>query len=161
VGRLYSFKPTATDADGDPLSFSVLNKPSWASFDTATGALFGTPSLAGEYPNIAIRASDGLASSALAPFSITVAPLTLGAATVSWSPPKTNVDGTAATALAGYRVLYGTDPTRLNTVLDVPNPTITSVRIEQLSAGTWYFAVKAYTAQIESSPSTAVWKTLN
>jgi len=39
----YSFTPTASDADNDTLLFSITNKPSWASFDTATGELSGTP----------------------------------------------------------------------------------------------------------------------
>src|SRR5215470_7420597 len=31
VGQAYSFKPTATDSAGKALSFSVQNKPAWAS----------------------------------------------------------------------------------------------------------------------------------
>ena len=33
----YSFSPSATDADGDPLIFGIDAKPGWATFDTATG----------------------------------------------------------------------------------------------------------------------------
>ena len=33
-GNAYSFTPVAVDPDGDPLSFSVMNLPSWAEFDT-------------------------------------------------------------------------------------------------------------------------------
>ncbi len=39
----YTFTPTASDADGDNLVFSITNRPSWASFDIATGSLSGTP----------------------------------------------------------------------------------------------------------------------
>ncbi|MDA8646499.1 Ig-like domain-containing protein, partial [Porticoccaceae bacterium] len=39
----YSFTPTASDDDGDPLTFSIVNKPNWASFSTTTGVLEGTP----------------------------------------------------------------------------------------------------------------------
>ena len=39
----YSFTPIAGDIDGDPLLFSITNKPSWANFNTATGALTGIP----------------------------------------------------------------------------------------------------------------------
>lgn len=38
----YSFMPKATDADGDNLTYSIKNKPGWASFDAATGKLSGT-----------------------------------------------------------------------------------------------------------------------
>lgn len=76
VGVAYSFVPTATDADGDALGFSIRNRPAWATFNTATGALAGTPSEAGVHAGIVISASDGKSSSALGPFDITVQPAT-------------------------------------------------------------------------------------
>lgn len=40
----YSFTPSANDVDtGDTLVFSIINKPSWAEFNTTTGKLSGTP----------------------------------------------------------------------------------------------------------------------
>ncbi|QSX36018.1 putative Ig domain-containing protein [Shewanella sedimentimangrovi] len=71
----YSFTPVATDADvADTLSFSISGQPSWASFDTGTGTLSGTPvnDDVGSYSNIIISVSDGSLSDALATFSITV-----------------------------------------------------------------------------------------
>jgi hypothetical protein len=38
---LYSFTPRAADADGDRLTFSIVNKPKWMWFDTRTGQLRG------------------------------------------------------------------------------------------------------------------------
>ncbi|MCT7944743.1 InlB B-repeat-containing protein [Shewanella septentrionalis] len=75
AGSLYSFTPTAFDAQGDRLTFSIANKPVWATFfDTATGGLSGSPDFehVGDYPNIQISVSDGLLSASLAPFSIQV-----------------------------------------------------------------------------------------
>src|SRR6476659_4951985 len=37
VGFAYSYQPVASDADGDRLTFSIANKPSWATFDANTG----------------------------------------------------------------------------------------------------------------------------
>ena len=34
AGQAYSFQPTASDADGDTLAFSITGRPSWASFNT-------------------------------------------------------------------------------------------------------------------------------
>lgn len=75
----YSFTPTASDADvgvGSTLTFSITNKPSWATFDTTTGQLSGTPAPGdiGSYSNIIIRVSDdgGLTHVSLSAFSITV-----------------------------------------------------------------------------------------
>lgn len=74
VGKTYTFQPTAKDPAGKTLSFSVKNKPAWASFSTATGALVGTPAAAnvGTYSNIIIVASNGTYSTALPAFSIAV-----------------------------------------------------------------------------------------
>ncbi len=75
AGNIYSFIPLASDPDGDNLTFSISNKPSWANFDTNTGQLFGSPnnSNVGTYSNIVISVSDGIVSSSLASFSISVA----------------------------------------------------------------------------------------
>ncbi len=74
-GAAYSFTPTAEDADGDPLTFAITNWPSWASFDTTTGALTGTPANddVGNYEDIVITVTDtdGLNDS-LAAFNIEV-----------------------------------------------------------------------------------------
>ncbi|MGB2521255.1 Ig-like domain-containing protein [Shewanella algae] len=70
----YSFIPTATDPDQDPLKFSISNKPAWASFNTASGELSGTPlrEHVGVSDNIIIRVTDGALSTDLAPFSVEV-----------------------------------------------------------------------------------------
>lgn len=39
----YNFTPIAFDGDGDDLSFSIANKPVWASFSENSGTLSGTP----------------------------------------------------------------------------------------------------------------------
>jgi hypothetical protein len=74
AGGNYSFTPAASDPDGDTLTFSIANPPSWASFDTTTGSLSGAPTNAddGTYGNIVISVSDGELSASLPAFSITV-----------------------------------------------------------------------------------------
>ena len=146
-GVSYSFKPTASDADGDPLTFSIANRPSWASFNTATGQLSGTPTAtnAGTFTNIVISVSDGKATAALPAFSIDVNADAPGAATLTWTAPTQNVDGSTLTDLAGYKILYGTSSTNMTQSLQVANPSITSYVLESLPAGTYYFVVLAYT----------------
>src|SRR5262249_52937403 len=91
AGSPYSFQPTASGPNGMALSYSVQNKPAWASFSIATGLLSGTPSntQTGTYGNIVLSVSDGQASSALPSFAITVTapPTTSDSATVSLTPP--------------------------------------------------------------------------
>ncbi|MGO3785800.1 MAG: tandem-95 repeat protein [Pseudoalteromonas prydzensis] len=84
---LYSFVPTATDNDGDNLSFSIENKPSWLNFDTTTGQLSGRPSNAdvGRYTGITVSVTDGVASQSLTPFTLTVVNVN-DAPTISGSP---------------------------------------------------------------------------
>lgn len=146
VGQDYSFKPTASDPDGQALTFSIENKPSWANFNPSTGRLNGTPSSAsaGTYEGIVISVSDGTASTSLPGFALAVQQIQLGSATIMWTPPTTNEDDSTLTNLKGYRVYYGTSTNNLNQVVDTANAGISSVVIENLSPGTWHFGVRSY-----------------
>lgn len=148
AGRAYAFAPTATDPDGDALTFAIANKPAWAEFDAKTGGLAGTPSAAdvGTYANVTITVSDGKANAALAAFTIAVNSVSVGATTVSWEAPTTHEDGTPLTTLAGYRVLYGQSAGALTQSVKLDNPSLTRHTVDNLSAGAWHFAVVAYTA---------------
>jgi hypothetical protein len=143
AGQAYSFVPTTTNGGGTP-AFSITNMPSWASFSTVTGALTGTPSSVqvGVYSNILISVSNGSGSASLPAFSITI---TTGSATLSWTAPTQNTDGTPLTDLAGYTIYYGTSPSELTQTVQLANPSATSYEVGNLSAGTYYFAVVAYT----------------
>jgi hypothetical protein len=163
AGQAYAFQPSASDPDGNTLTYSIVNRPSWATFSSSTGRLTGTPSSSqvGTYSGIAISVSDGTASASLAPFSITVTQSTSGSATLSWQPPTTNTDGSTLTNLSGYRVSYGTISRQYDQSLSLPNAALTSVVIENLSTGTWYFSVKALTSTgVESDFSREASKTI-
>jgi hypothetical protein len=71
---LYVYQPNAFDADGDELTFSISNRPAWASFNTSNGQLTGVPGYGdvGTFSNISISVSDGTASVTTDSFSITV-----------------------------------------------------------------------------------------
>ena len=163
VNAAYSFQPSASDPNGQALTFSIANKPSWASFSTSTGRLSGTPSSAsvGSYAGIAISVSDGSNKKSLPGFTLTVRQAQLGSASLSWTAPKQNVDGTSLTNLKGYRIHYGMSSNSLNQTVEIPSPGITTALIEGLSAGTWYFALKAYnSSNLESSLSNVASKTI-
>jgi hypothetical protein len=164
TNQAYSFQPTAVDPDGDTITFNVSNKPAWASFDTKTGRLAGTPSSSstGTFSGITIVASDGTNNSRLGPFDITVtSTATTGSATLSWQPPTENADGSPLTNLAGYVIRYGTRSDALTLELTISNPGITSSVVESLTPATWYFTVSAYTSTgVESMPSVVGSKTV-
>ena len=149
----YSFQPTASDANGDQLTFSISNRPSWASFSTSTGKLSGTPTAAqvGTYSSIVIRVSDGKASASLPTFSIAVMQNSNGAVTLSWIPPTQNTDGSVLTNLSGYRIYYGTSPSALNQTITLNNAGLTAYVIQNLSPATYYFALKSLTSSGKES----------
>ena len=165
TGSTYSFTPSASDADGNALKFSVTNLPSWAAFSVTTGKLSGTPAAgdAGTTSSIVISVSDGTATASLAAFKITVnAATATGSATLGWTPPTTNSDGSLLTDLAGFRIYYGNSSSNLNQSMTISDQAATSGTVSGLGAGTWYFDVKSYTASgAESAASPTVSKTIN
>jgi Putative Ig domain len=152
----YSFAPIASDADGQTLGYSVANKPVWATFSTSTGTLTGTPTTAqvGSYPGIVISVSDGTLAKSLAAFSIQVisAAAVVGTATLSWTAPTVNTDGTAITNLSGYKVYHGTGSTTLTDVRTISSPGTTTYVFSTLGSGTHYFAISSVNSLgVESS----------
>jgi hypothetical protein len=84
------------------------------------------------------------------------APVSTGTAILEWIPPVTTTDGATLTNLAGYRIYYGTDVTKLVQRIDITNPGVASYVIEGLKPATYYFAVTAVNARgAESARSNA------
>jgi hypothetical protein len=75
VGQQYSFVPTVSATSGQTVSFSITNKPVWATFNSSSGLLSGTPIAAdvGADKNIVINANASGSSAALPAFTIMVA----------------------------------------------------------------------------------------
>jgi len=165
-GSPYSFTPTASDSDsGDTLTFTIVNKPSWAQFNTATGALTGTPSAAnvGTTTGIVISVSDGKVSTptALPAFSIAVVATATGSATLTWNPPTTNTDGSTLTDLTGYKIYWGTTQGSYPNSVTVNSPGISSYVVTNLVASTYFFVVTSLSASGgESAYSTPASKTI-
>ena len=122
-GRTYTFVPSAMDPERTRLSFNILNKPDWASFDPITGTLEGTPEASdvGAYDDITISVSDGLYLVSLRSFSVDVVSTASGSITVQWLPPTERDDGTPLTDLAGYNLRWGTALGHYPNVATIPN----------------------------------------
>ena len=153
INESYSFTPSAADADGDALTFSIANKPDWATFDAATGRLSGVPNLgdSGIYAQIDISVSDGSLSASLATFSVEVTQGGQGSVTLSWTPPTQNEDGSALTDLAAYKFYYGTVPGTYPNSIRVDNPRIATFVVEDLNPNTYYFVATAINSSGEES----------
>ena len=162
ANSLYTFTPTASDPDGDSLTFSASGLPGWAAINPSNGTVSGTPSDAdvNVYSGITITVSDGAESAVLGPFSITVEAVSLGSATLNWTPPTENTDGSTLTDLAGYKIYWGQNGSYPNSVT-LNNPGLTSYVVENLPVGTWDFVSTAFNTQgVESSFSNVATKVI-
>jgi trimeric autotransporter adhesin len=163
LSQLYSFVPMASDRESPSVGLSIRNRPIWANFNTTTGELSGTPSASHvgvTYRDIVITASDGVNTTSLPAFTITVYSSALGSARVSWTPPTQNIDDTPLTNLAGFKVYYWRSG-GAERVLQLPSASFTSVELENLEPGTWNFEVTAYNAlNAESDRSNRATKTI-
>jgi hypothetical protein len=159
AGSTYDFRPTSSDPDGDNLTHSVDNKPSWASFRASTGRLYGTPSLGdvGTYPGVSITVSDGQNTATLGPFDIAVAEGSDGRIALSWDIPTRNTDGSALTDLDNFRIAWDMVGSSASGYIMVTNPSVSSYVVENLAAGTYDFEVIAINSQgVASAPSNSV-----
>jgi hypothetical protein len=163
AGSAYNFQPSGADADGDTLTYSIQNLPSWATFNASTGRLSGTPqaAAAGVYSGIVISVTDTKDTVSLPAFSITVNEPANGSATLSWTPPTENTDGTNLSNLAGFRIQYGASATALTQTVQISNPGVVTYVVTGLNSGNWYFAIRAYNSGgAESANSNVVSKTI-
>jgi len=151
VNDSYVFKPTATDADGDALTFSITNKPAWASFSKTSGRLSGTPAAgdAGTYGIIVISATDGIDTVSLPAFSIRVdaAPAAqAGSFTLNWAAPATRTDGTPLSLadIDGYRIYYGDSAGSYPNSVNIADGTAQTATVTGVPAGTHYVVMTTY-----------------
>jgi hypothetical protein len=159
VGQAYSFQPSATDSDNAALTFAVTGAPKWATFSTTTGRLSGTPTSAdvGVNQNIIVQVSNSNSTTALAAFSITViaAGSSTGSATLTWTAPTQNTDGSVLADLSGYVIHYGTASKNYTSSVTVANPGLTTYVVEDLPAGTYYFSMTSTASNGTTSSASA------
>ena len=165
AGTAYSFQPVASDTDRDTLIFSITGKPAWASFNTATGRLSGTPgdSDAGTYSNIAIAVTDRSDTASLQAFTISVDPAqnTVGSFSLSWTAPVARADGTPLSLvdIGGYRIYYGTSSGNYPNTIDVSDGSAQSATVNNLPVGTYHTVMTTYDSNgLESARSAEVVK---
>lgn len=89
-------------------------------------------------------------------------PAGTGAASLTWTAPTRNTDGSSLTNLAGYRISYGTNQDELVQTVQIENPGTTAYTVDRLAPGTYFFAVRAYTSSgTESANSNVESKVIN
>jgi hypothetical protein len=163
AGQPYTFQPKVSDSEGDTLSFTIANKPAWATFNPATGRLSGTPGQAdvGTYAQVQISTTDGTSHTALPAFSIAVTAIGQHSLTLTWTAPDENVDGSPLVDLSGYKIHYGTQSSNYTQTVTLSNAGLSEYVVENLGAGAYYFVITAYnSAGVESPLSGEVSTTL-
>jgi hypothetical protein len=156
VNQAYAFVPTANDADGDTLQFTIANRPAWLTFSSSTGKLSGTPTAAnvGTYRGITIQVTDGVTPKTLPSFDIQVLVVGPSSVTLSWMPPTENEDGSALTDLAGYRIRYGDSSGSYSNTISLNTAGLATYVVEGLLPSTYYFVMSAINSRgVESQPS--------
>ena len=147
MGSTYYFNANTSGGSGKTVAFSIQNKPSWATLNTVTGELRGTPDAAGTFSNIVISASDGQSTAKLPAFSILVngtSSSNKATVTISWAAPGNNTDGTTFDNPAGFVIHYGTSASSLNQSVSIGSYSARSYNLTGLSKGTtYYFSVAA------------------
>lgn len=170
VGATFDYQPEAQDPESDTLRFTASNLPTWASFDSTSGRISGTPGSndAGLYESISITVADATHLVVTAPFSIAVNPavnaaleLGSGVAALQWEIPPSKVSGEPLDDLAGYRILYGRGSSDLDHSVMITDPATTSYQFSTLTSGVWYFAVVAVSSGgLEGPPTTLASKSI-
>jgi Putative Ig domain len=95
AGRAYEFTPATSGDIGRHMTFSIANKPAWASFNSHNGSLSGIPAAAtaGSYARITISVTDGKSYDSLPPFTLTVtAPKPANHAPTIGGAPLTSIE---------------------------------------------------------------------
>jgi hypothetical protein len=85
----------------------------------------------------------------------------LGTASLTWTPPTTNTDGSALKDLAGFKVYWGSSPGSYPNSQTLADASLTTYTVSALAPGPWYFVVTAYSQSgRESAYSNAASKTI-
>jgi hypothetical protein len=140
-----TLRANATSATGSMVPVLTWSTSPTATSCTASGGWSGTKAASGTQTLASISASTN--------YTLTCN-WGSGSATVAWTAPTKNTDGTTLTNLAAFRVYYGTNTSSLTRVKEVNDISSSSTTVSSLSPATWYFKVRAVNAnQVESADS--------
>jgi hypothetical protein len=147
-----NFTANQTSATGSLVPVLTWSTTPVASSCTASGAWSGTKFASG---------SETLASITTSKSYTLTCTWGNGTATINWTAPTTNTDGSALTDLARFKVLYGSSATALNMSQEVNSASARSATVAALASGTWHFAVRAVNnSGTESDNSNVTQKTI-
>jgi len=144
-------------AHDTPITVSVVSGPDHGTATPSGTSILYTPNgVFGGTDAFSYRLIDADNDTATATVMVEVTCNSCGPkATLTWTPPTTNVDGTPLIDLAGYKVKYGTSSGSYANVVTLNDPLADAYVVEGLTSGiTYYFVVTAFNVSaVESDPS--------
>jgi len=149
-----TFTAEVTSANG-----SLSPKLTWTS-NLSTCDASGHPSWTGSKPASGTATLPAITMSGTYTLKLTCTGAADSSATVTWTLPTQNTDGSALTNLASTKVYYGTETGTLTTSRTVAAPGTTTA-FTGLAPGTWRFQASAVNASgVESARSAVVQKVI-
>lgn len=148
----------ANNNDGSTASTFTVTAPVLSSRTDFDGAAFSgaTVTVGGQSKPLVLTSGIWSASFGTTP-DPPPPPAATGNVTLTWEAPTQNTDGTPLTDLAGFKVYWGTQSGSYPQSASLGN--VLTYRVENLTAGLWFFAVTAVNAGgIESEHSDEVSK---
>jgi len=147
-----TFTANQTSATGSLVPVLTWSTTPVASSCVASGSWSGTKFASGSETLAAITANKS--------YTLTCT-WNNGSVNLTWTKPTQNTDNSALTDLTGYKVVYGTSSSALSQQKAVNDAAAVSTSITSLTAGTWYFAVRAVNSkQAESDNSNVAQRTV-
>jgi len=142
-----TLRANATSATGEMTPRLTWSTSPAATSCTASGGWMGTKAPSGAQTLVAINASTN--------YTLTCS-WGNSTATVRWTAPTTNTDGSRLLNLAAYRVYYGTSRSSLSRVREINDISSSAATISGLTPATWFFKVRAVNANQVESPDSNV-----
>jgi Calx-beta domain len=138
--------PVAASALGKSFAISLISIEGQAGFGNPSSATIQVSSTAASNSSSSGSSSSGT---------------TTDSATLQWTAPTDNTDGSALTNLVGYNIYYGTSSSAMTNKIAINTVGITNYVIQNLQSGNWYFAMTAVNSSgVESALTSTVEATL-
>jgi hypothetical protein len=134
VGQLLQFTVSASDPDGDSLTYSVSNLPVGANFDPGTRVFSWIPSLPGTYTDVCFETSDGQLSDSLSITIIASTPAVFSLSKLDITPDEVDVGQEVTISLLATN--NGDVAGSYEVKLTIDGEAVTTQVVTDLAAGT-------------------------
>ncbi|MBD3639977.1 MAG: hypothetical protein HUJ18_03190 [Marinobacter sp.] len=146
IADVYSDSDTAVADSGDSTTGSEGTTGSGGS-DSTTDTTSGTAegSAEGQVADSTDTAGTDSSGDTVADTGTVQEPtIPANAALLSWTAPLTRENGESLSMgeIAGFEVVYGTNPDNLDQSLAIGDASVDEILVDELTAGTWYFAMR-------------------